>query len=77
MRLIDWDAVERHAEALLLRMAPEAVPYGTYVARRGQLLARIGRDAASESDVAELSELRLSAAAVGLRIDALGEALQR
>ena len=77
LRLLDWDAAERHAEALLLRMAPEAVPYGTYVARRGQLLARIGRGAASESDVAELSELRFSAAAVGLRIDALGEALQR
>jgi hypothetical protein len=77
LRLLDWDAAERHAEALLLRMAPEAVPFATYLARRGQLLARIGWGTASESDTAKLSELRLSAAAVGLRIDALGEALRR
>jgi class 3 adenylate cyclase/tetratricopeptide (TPR) repeat protein len=75
LRILDWDAAERHAKALLVRMVPEPVPYATYVARRGQLLARIGRGVASEGDAAELSELRLSAAAVGLRIDALGEAL--
>jgi tetratricopeptide (TPR) repeat protein len=75
LRILDWDAAERHSKALLVRMAPEPVTYATYLARRGQLLARIGRGAASEGDAAELSELRLSAAAVGLRIDALGEAL--
>jgi class 3 adenylate cyclase/tetratricopeptide (TPR) repeat protein len=77
LRVLDWDAAERHSEALLLRMAPEPLPYTTYLARRGQLLARIGRGAARETDAAELSELRLSAGAVGLRIDALGEALRR
>ena len=77
LRVLDWDAAERRSEALLLRTVPEPVPYATYVARRGQLHARIGRAAASESDAAELSELRLRAAAVGLRIDALGEALRR
>jgi tetratricopeptide (TPR) repeat protein len=77
LRVLDWDAAERHSEALLARTASEPVPYATYLARRGQLLARIGRGAASESDAAELSELRASAAALDLRIDALGEALQR
>jgi tetratricopeptide (TPR) repeat protein len=77
LRVLDWDAAERHSVALLARMAPEPLPCATYFARRGQLLARIGRGAASENDAAELSELRSSAAAVGLRIDALGEALRR
>jgi hypothetical protein len=74
LRLLDWNAAERHSEALLARMAPEPLPLWTYFARRGQLLARIGWGAVSDSDAAELSELRSGAAAVGLRIDALGDA---
>jgi class 3 adenylate cyclase/tetratricopeptide (TPR) repeat protein len=75
LRARDWDAAERHAEALLLRMAPEPLPYATFVARRGQLLARIGRGAAGESEAVELRELRASAAATGLRMDAWDEGL--
>jgi class 3 adenylate cyclase/tetratricopeptide (TPR) repeat protein len=73
----DWDAADRHAEAILKRTAPEALSYSSYFARRGQLLACVGRGAASESHARELSELRSSAAAAGLRMDALGEAMRR
>jgi tetratricopeptide (TPR) repeat protein len=73
----DWEAADRHAEAILKRTAPEPLPYSSYFARRGQLLACVGRGAASESDAKELSELRSSAAAAGLRMDALGEAMRR
>ncbi|HYA81072.1 MAG TPA: AAA family ATPase, partial [Methylocystis sp.] len=76
LRAKDWDAADRHADALLERMAPEPLPYSSHFARRGQLLARIGRGAAGESDARELAELRGSAAALGLRMDALGEALR-
>ncbi len=72
----DWESAERHAEALLKRTAPEPLPYSRYVARRGQLLARIARGVASDNDTSELSELRSSAAAAGLRMDALGEAMR-
>jgi tetratricopeptide (TPR) repeat protein len=73
----DWDAADRHAEALLKRTAPEPLFYSSYLVRRGQLLARMGRGAASESDSRELYELRSSAAAAGLRLDALGEAMRQ
>jgi tetratricopeptide (TPR) repeat protein len=73
----DWDAADRHAEALLKRTALEPLSYSSYLARRGQLLARMGRGAASESDSRELYELRSSAAATGLRLDALSEAMRQ
>jgi class 3 adenylate cyclase/tetratricopeptide (TPR) repeat protein len=73
----DWDAADRHAEALLKRTEPEPLSYSSYLIRRGQLLARMGRGGASESDSRELSELCSSAAAVGLRTDALGEAMRQ
>ncbi len=72
----DWDAAERHANALLRRMAPEPLSYSSYFARRGQLLARMGRAGASESDEKDICALRSSASADGLRIEALGEALR-
>ena len=73
----DWDAADRHAKALLQRTAPEPLSYSSYFARRGQLQACVGRGAASESDARELSELRSRAAAAGLRMDALGEAMRQ
>jgi tetratricopeptide (TPR) repeat protein len=76
LRAEDWDAAEGHADALLTRMAPEPLPYPSAIARRGQLLASLGRGAAGEEDKVELSALRSSASAVGLRIEALAEALR-
>ena len=76
LRAEDWDAAEGHADALLTRMAPEPLSYPSAIARRGQLLARLGRGAAGEEDKVELSALRSSASAVGLRIEALAEALR-
>jgi class 3 adenylate cyclase len=77
LRAEDWDAADQHAEALLIRMSPEPLAYSGYLARRGQLLARAGRGVAGESDRRALSELRVSAAATGLRLDALGEAIRK
>jgi len=77
VRQRDWDAADRHAEALLKRTKPEPLSYSSYLIRRGQLLARMGRGGASESDSRELSELCSSAAAGGLRMDALGEAMRQ
>jgi class 3 adenylate cyclase/tetratricopeptide (TPR) repeat protein len=77
LRARDWDAADRHADAILKRTAQEPLPYSSYFARRGQLLVRIGRAGGGESDARELSELGSSAAAVGLRMDALGDALRR
>jgi hypothetical protein len=73
----DWDAADRHGAALIERTAPEPLSYSRYLIRREQLLARVGRRAAGEGDVRELSELRSSAAAAGLRMDALGEAIRK
>ncbi len=42
-----WDAADRHADALLARMSGEPLPYSSIVARRGQLLARRGAGAAT------------------------------
>ncbi len=57
-------------------MAPEPLSYATFFARRGQLLARMGRGNAGEGEERELAGLRASAATTGLRMDVLGEALQ-
>jgi class 3 adenylate cyclase/tetratricopeptide (TPR) repeat protein len=73
----DWDGADRHAAALIERTAPEPLSYSRYLIRREQLLARVGRGAAGENDARELSELRFSAAAAGLRMDALGEAMHQ
>ena len=73
----DWGAAERQAEALLARTAEEPLLYATLIARRGQILAQIGGGTASQDDVRELAELRAKSAGLGLRIDALGEALRR
>ena len=72
-----WDAADRHADALLARMSGEPLPYSSIVARRGQILARRGRGAATADDEIELNRLRAKAAEVDLRIDALGDALRR
>ena len=72
-----WDAADRHANALLARMSGEPLPYSSIVARRGQLLARRGAGAATAEDESELERLRSKAAEVDFRIDALGDALRR
>ena len=72
-----WDAADRHADALLTRMSVEPLAYSNIVARRGQLLGRRGAGAATAEDESELDRLRAKAAEVDLRIDALGEALRR
>ena len=72
-----WDAADRHADALLARMSGEPLPYSSIVARRGQLLARRGAGAATAEDESELERLRAKAAEVDFRIDALGDALRR
>ena len=72
-----WDAVDRHANALLARLTDEPLPYSSIVARRGQLLARRGAGAATAEDESELDRLRANAAEVDFRIDALGDALRR
>jgi hypothetical protein len=77
LRAGDWNAANRHAEALLKRTEPEPLSYSSYLVRRGQLLARVGCGGASESDLRELSELRASAGAAGLRLDVLGEAMRQ
>ncbi len=77
LRVGDWESAERNAEALLKRTAPEPLPYSRHIARRGQLLARIAKGAANEDDTSELSDLRSSEAATGLRLDALGEAMRQ
>ena len=77
LRAGDWDAADRHAGALLARTAPEPLAYSSYFARRGLLLACVGRGDASERDESELSALRSKAAAAGLRMDALGEAIRQ
>ena len=46
--LEDWNEVDRHADALLLRMANEPLAYACHVAQRGQYLARRGRGDATD-----------------------------
>jgi len=63
-----WDAAERHANALLARMSGEPLPYATILARRGQLLARRGAGAATAEDESELERLRSKAAEIVSRL---------
>jgi tetratricopeptide (TPR) repeat protein len=73
--LEDWNEVDRHADALLLRMANEPLAYASHVAERGHHLARRGRGDAT--DEAKLRLLSVAAAEMGLRIDALSSALRQ
>jgi tetratricopeptide (TPR) repeat protein len=72
--LEDWNEVDNQADALLLRMANEPLAYASYVAERGQYLARRGRGDAT--DEAKLRLLSVAAAEIDMRIDALGCALR-
>ena len=76
LRAKHWGTADRHADELLERTAPEPLSYSSHFARRGRLLAQIGRGAAAEREAAELADLRATAAATGLRMDALGKALR-
>jgi tetratricopeptide (TPR) repeat protein len=73
--LEDWNEVDRHADALLLRMANEPLAYASHVAERGHHLARRGRG--DVTDEAKLRLLSVAAAEIGFRIDALGSALRQ
>jgi tetratricopeptide (TPR) repeat protein len=72
----NWKEVERQADALLLRMMHEPLPYATYVAERGRLLARRGKGDITQTDEEQLARLLTFARESGMRIDALGEALR-
>jgi ATP/maltotriose-dependent transcriptional regulator MalT len=72
----NWNEVDRQANALLLRMTDEPLPYATYVAERGRLLARRGKGDITQTDEDKLAKLLTSTSKIGMRIDALGEALR-
>jgi class 3 adenylate cyclase len=72
----NWSEVDRQANVLLARMQAEPLAYSTRIAERGRLLARRGRGEASAADEEKLSRLRTEAAAIDMRIDAMGEALR-
>jgi class 3 adenylate cyclase/tetratricopeptide (TPR) repeat protein len=71
----NWDEVDKQANALLRRMTDEPLPYATYVAERGRLLARRGRGGVTPTDK-DLAKLLTSTNEIGMRIGALGEALR-
>jgi class 3 adenylate cyclase/tetratricopeptide (TPR) repeat protein len=73
----NWNEVDRQANALLRRMTDEPLPYATYVAERGQLLARRGRRDVAQTDDEKLAKLLTSTNEIGMRIEALGEALRQ
>ena len=73
----DWNEVDRHADALLARMADEPLAYASCLAERGHILARRGRGEATEADEEKLRQILTGADAIDLRIDALGGALRR
>jgi ATP/maltotriose-dependent transcriptional regulator MalT len=73
----NWNEADRHADALLRRMTDEPLPYATYVAERGQLLARRGRGDVMPTDDEKLAKLLTSTNEIGMRIEALGEALRQ
>jgi hypothetical protein len=70
-------SIDRQAHALLLRMADGPLTYSSLVAARGDLLACRGRGDATEDDEERLSAPLAAASKVGMRIDALGDALRR
>lgn len=73
--LQDWNEADRHADALLLRMAEEPLAYASWVAQRGKALARCGRGEAADSED-QLKQTLAAAAKAGMRIEALGESLR-
>jgi class 3 adenylate cyclase/tetratricopeptide (TPR) repeat protein len=73
----NWSEAEKQAEALLLRMAGEPLPYASTIAERGRALARRGRGQATETDEATLSQILTVAVEIDMRIGALGEALRQ
>jgi tetratricopeptide (TPR) repeat protein len=75
--LEDWNEVDRHADALLLRMAAEPLLYASWVAQRGKMRARRGRGEAAETDEIALKQILAAAAEIDMRIDALGDSLRR
>lgn len=75
--LEEWNEAERHADALLLRMADEPFSFSTWVAQRGKILARRGRGEATMTDEIELEVIFAAAAEVDFRIDAFGASLRR
>ena len=59
LELAAWDEADRYASALERFARPEPLPWSSFFARRGQVLAAIGRgrwDAGVASDVADLLE---------------------
>ena len=75
--LEDWNQAERHADALLVRMANEPLVFSSWVAQRGKILARYGRSEATDADEDGLKRILEAAADADFRIDALGELLRQ
>jgi hypothetical protein len=72
----EWDVAEAHADALAKRTAAEPLPLSDLIVARGRILVRMGRGTASDEDAKELAALRVKAAAVDFRLDALRDALR-
>jgi class 3 adenylate cyclase/tetratricopeptide (TPR) repeat protein/ABC-type transport system involved in cytochrome c biogenesis ATPase subunit len=75
--LEDWNQAERHADALLARMANEPLVFSSWVAQRGKILARFGRSEATDADEGELKRILEAAADADFRIGAISESLRR
>ena len=73
----EWSEAERHADALLLRMADEPLAYASCVSERGRVLARRGRGEATEADERTLEQALAVAAGADMRVDALSASLRR
>ena len=73
----DWEAADKHSDALLFRMTDEPLTYSSLVAERGRMLARRGRGEATGDDEDALRATLAAASAVGMRVNALGDALRR
>jgi ATP/maltotriose-dependent transcriptional regulator MalT len=70
--LEQWDEVDRHAGALLLRMADEPLEYASRIAERGRYLAQKGQTKAAKLE----EEFIASAPSNKMNIDALSIALR-
>jgi hypothetical protein len=75
--LEDWNQAERHADALLVRMANEPLVLSSWVAQRGKILARYGRSEATDADEDEFKRILEAAADAAFRIDAFSESLRQ
>jgi class 3 adenylate cyclase/tetratricopeptide (TPR) repeat protein len=73
----DWEAADKQSDALLFRMTDEPLTYSSLVAERGRMLARRGRGEATGDDEDALRATLAAASAVGMRVNALGDALRR